>query len=94
MFGSAINNKETLTVSGDSIDYDGYIFTKFTQKIIETTLEHDTQYRFSDYVSSDFILKGVVSQSADVTPYAGGVNKTYLKPVYGVQVAMNVKIAF
>ncbi len=92
--GYTVNNQEGLTYTADSISYQGYRFIQFTQKIYEITLDHNTQFQFSDFVKGGIILKAVFNQYAEITPLDNSIKTSYFKPGFGFLAAIDVKITF
>ena len=92
--GYNINNKEGILLTMDAIDYQGYKFIQYIQKIYELTLSHETVYQFTDYVKGGLILKGVVNQYAQITPLADSRQITYFKPGFGFQFSFDLRIVF
>lgn len=89
-----IVNKEGLTISTEIINYDGFKFSRFQQKIIEIAVDHETQYRFSDYITANLYGRFVFNQYADVAPLENSVRKTYFDPGYGLQIGIDLRITF
>ncbi len=92
--GSTVNNKEGVSITGDSIDYDGNNFTPYSQKIFEITIDHQTQLALSDYVTGNLDLKCLINQYADVAPIDSGKQITYFQPGFGFQTSIDVRIKF
>ncbi len=89
-----IRNKEGLTISGEIINYDGFKFSRFQQKIIEIIIDHETEYRVSDYITSNIYGRFVFNQYADVAPLGTSVSKKYFEPGYALQVGLDLRITF
>ncbi|MCX7821673.1 MAG: hypothetical protein N2258_08390 [Brevinematales bacterium] len=89
-----VANKEGLTITTELINYEGFKFSRFQQKIIEITIDHETQYRFSDYISANLFGRFVFNQYADVAPLENSVRRTYFNPGYGLQIGLDVRITF
>lgn len=94
MNGSSINNREGLLITGDTIDYTGFNYTSYLQKIYEITLDHNTEFRFSDYITGSFIFKAVLNQYAQVTPLANSAKTSYFPPGFGLLVSVDMKVRF
>lgn len=94
MNGSSVNNREGLLITGESIAYTGYNYSSYMQKLYEFTLDHSTEFRFSDYITGSFIVKAVLNQYAQVTPLANSAQTSTFPPGFGLQLAIDVKIRF
>jgi hypothetical protein len=92
--GSSINNREGLTISGDSINYDGSVFSRFYQKVIEGILEHSSEYSFTDYIKGILILKASLSQYAEVIPIGNSIQRNFFRPTFGFEAALDMRIQF
>ncbi|MGC8764992.1 MAG: hypothetical protein ACP5QT_03815 [Brevinematia bacterium] len=89
-----ILNKEGVTVNSEIINYDGLKFSRFLQKIVEVIFDHETQYRFSDYITGSLLFRFLYNQYADVSATEGEIKKTYFEPGYGLQVGVDIRITF
>ncbi len=89
-----ILNKEGITVNSEIINYDGLKFSRFLQKIVEVIFDHETQYRFSDYITGSLLFRFLYNQYADVSVVENEVKKIYFNPGYGLQVGVDIRITF
>lgn len=67
---STMRNSEILGFSTQSILYQGSSFNPYDQKLFELTLEHITDYKFTEIVTGVFRWKGIMNRYASITPFA------------------------
>ena len=89
-----IANKEGLTVSTEVLQYKGFSFSKYLQKVIEITVYHETQYRFSDYITANLMIHFVYNQYNEVIPLENEILTRPFKPGYGFQIGADIRITF
>ncbi len=94
LHGSAVNNREGVLITAETLSYDGNQFVSYLQKIFELTFDHSTEFRFTDSISGSLIARAVVNRYAEVTPVGNQVRTSYFDPGFGLQLALDVRIRF
>ena len=92
--GSTMDNKESLTITGDNYFEGGYTFSEFQQKIIEITLDHTSSYKFTDYITGSLLVRGIVNEYADIVPIGEQIVTRFYEPGFGFQATLDVKFTF
>lgn len=88
--GSNLENRETLSFTSDTYSFDGLRFSTLLMKIYEIALDHQSQYKFTDFITGSFSGRVVLNQYAELTP----ARTSYFDPGLGLQLNMNVKFTF
>ncbi len=94
MKGTTINNKESLIFARTKRDTDGIRFAAYTDKEYELTLDHNTRYQFSQFVTGTLSLKAVLNQLTDVHVSGSEIARSAYKPGYGFQFNLTMRIKF
>ncbi len=92
---SIMKNSEILTFTTQSIFYNGFNFNPYDLKVYDLTLEHITDYKFTEIVSGVFRLKGVLNRYASITPLstdAAGYKQTWYDIGLGMEVSLDMSI--